>query len=65
MYRITHMLTGTAFEFDARGNSLLHVEGDSYHSTTGNIENHATGNLTETAGGYACTVWALMRVCSV
>ncbi|WFQ78137.1 phage baseplate assembly protein V (plasmid) [Xenorhabdus sp. SF857] len=52
IYRITHMPTGTAFEFDTRGNSILHVEGDSYHSTTGNIENHATGNLTETAGGY-------------
>lgn len=60
VYRITHMPTGTAFELDARGNSILHVEGDSHHSTTGDMESHAGGsvnneigkNLTEKVGGY-------------
>ncbi|MDI7855080.1 phage baseplate assembly protein V [Vibrio parahaemolyticus] len=51
VYRVTHMPTGTAFEFDARGHSILHVEGDSHHSTTGDMENHAGGNINNEAGG--------------
>ncbi|MCC8380051.1 phage baseplate assembly protein V [Xenorhabdus sp. PB30.3] len=52
VYRVTHMPTGTAFEFDARGNSILHVEGDSHHSTTGDMENHSSGNVTNNAGNH-------------
>lgn len=52
VYRVTHMPTGSAFEFDARGNSILHVEGDSHHSTTGAMENHAGTNLNESVGGF-------------
>ncbi|AWK40976.1 hypothetical protein GPY51_22075 [Photorhabdus laumondii subsp. laumondii] len=44
------MPTGTAFEFDAWGNSILHVEGDSHHSTTGDMENHSNGNIINDAG---------------
>ncbi|MFW1503711.1 phage baseplate assembly protein V [Vibrio parahaemolyticus] len=51
VYRVTHMPTGTAFEFDVRGHSILHVEGDSHHSTTGDMENHAGGNINNEAGG--------------
>ncbi|MDE9545436.1 phage baseplate assembly protein V [Xenorhabdus bovienii] len=50
VYRVTHMPTGTAFEFDARGNSILHVEGSSHHSTTSDMENHSAGNITNDAG---------------
>ena len=50
VYRITHMNTGTSFEFDARGNSILHVEGDSHHSATKDIEVHAGKNLNQSVG---------------
>lgn len=52
VYRVTHQKSGTGFEFDARGHSILHTEGDQHSSSTGDTENHAGKNLNETVGGY-------------
>ncbi|WP_347361814.1 phage baseplate assembly protein V [Vibrio vulnificus] len=53
VYRVTHMPSGTAFEL--ADHSTLHVEGDSHHSTTGDMENHTGKDLNETVGG----VWKI------
>lgn len=52
VYRVTHQKSGTAFEFDARGDSILHTEGNQHSSSTKDTENHAGKNLNETVGGY-------------
>lgn len=52
VYRVTHQASGTGFEFDARGHSILHTEGDNHRSSTGDTEDHTGENLNETVGGY-------------
>ena len=52
VYRVTHQASGTGFEFDARGHSVLHTEGDNHRSSTGDSEDHTGKNLNETVGGF-------------
>lgn len=52
VYRVTHQASGTGFEFDARGHSVLHTEGDNHRSSTGDTEDHTGKNLNETVGGF-------------
>lgn len=67
IYRVTHQESGTGFEFDARGHSVLHTEGDNHRSSTGDSEDHTgktlnqsaeniiqdvTENVKQTVGGY-------------
>lgn len=52
VYRVTHQESGTAFELDARGNSILHSEGDHHRSSKGDTEDHTGKNLNATVGGY-------------
>jgi hypothetical protein len=43
-YRLTHKLSGTAFEFTKDGESVLHTEGDSYRSGTGKLIENFDGD---------------------
>lgn len=52
VYRVTHQASGTAFELDARGHSVLHTEGDEHRSSTGNTQSHTGKDRHETVGGF-------------